>query len=75
MEDEFYFIMTCPLYCKEREEMISLTVKKAPTVSKLSLKDKFIWLMSQKDIELIKILAKYINNSFERRESFLSNKK
>merc|ERR1719378_797520 len=46
-----------------------------PKVSQLSLKDKLNRLMSQEDIEVIKILAKHMTISFEKRLSFLSNKK
>ncbi len=52
VEDEFHFIMIYPLYCGKREEMSPLTENKYPKVSQPSLKDKFVWLISQEDIEI-----------------------
>ena len=73
VEDEIHFIMIYPLYCEKREEMSPLTENKYPKVSQLSLKDKFVWLMSQEDNR--NILAKHSTISFEKRESFLGNKR
>ncbi len=72
VEDEFHFLMICPLYAEERHQLLTVAKGKYPNTSCLSPQDLFIWLMSQEDIELVKILAKNVTLSFRNRDKFLS---
>ncbi len=67
--------MVCPLYSKERQNFISFAGQKYPNTANLTLKIIFFWLMTQEDTELIKFFARNVNLSFQKRESYHSNKK
>lgn len=67
-EDEFHFLITCPKYLAEREILFSYTTKYCSNFEKLSDHNKFLWLMTTEDINIIKKLANYVHSCFEIRK-------
>ena len=49
VEDEFHFLMICPRYVHERNYGHNDIHQSFPSVAYLQLRDKFIWLMSQRN--------------------------
>ena len=66
VEDEFHFILVCPLYEAYRSKYIQETFWKYPTV------ENFARLMSSTNTEIIRNLAIYLFYSFELRNTELS---
>ena len=50
MEDEFHFLMVLPLYRIKRENMPESIYKSFPVKSQISLREQFLWLMSQGNV-------------------------
>ena len=71
VEDEVHFLLTCPEFNEERSDMLNLVYSKFPSTRPLKEQNLFIWLMSQEDRYCINILAKYINHTYQKRNSSL----
>jgi hypothetical protein len=67
VEDEQHFLLTCPHYENHRTILFDAIEKKSPLIHHLSIKDKFIWIMSNQDKDIIIPLAEYIHNAMEIR--------
>lgn len=67
LEDEFHFIITCPLYANTRSIYIPLYYYQYPLV------EKFYQLMSTENVTLIRKLAMYIHNALRERDIFLKS--
>ena len=65
IEDEYHFVIVCPLYADLRKQFIKTYFYKRPNVM------KFIELLKTDNIYIIKNLAKFIYNAFLLRKSFL----
>ena len=72
LEDEFHFVMVCLLYSGERNKLLIKIKERYPYIKNLSLENKFIWLMSQEDTNLIQILATTVRPAFQKREIYLT---
>ena len=58
IEDERYFVMECPLYREERCVLLSKVSNNNPTFSILSTQEKFVYLLSCKDAQILTWLGK-----------------
>ena len=65
VEDEFHFLMVLPLYRIKRENMPESTYKPFPVKSQYSLREQFLWLMSQENGNCINKIAKFITQSMK----------
>ena len=73
MEDEFHFLMECPLYNSERTVLLNKIYEMFPCYEKLSLRDQIIWLMSQENEICINLIASLITQSMSRRTKTLDD--
>ena len=69
IEDEKHFLITCPLYENQREILFqNCRVNSSLFDSLISEENKFIFIMTNEDINVIKSLAKFVSDSFKFRE-------
>ena len=59
-EDELHFIINCPLYINNREIMFNNIGELCQKFKDLPNEAKFIWLFTNEDISVLKLLGKYI---------------
>ena len=60
VEDEKHVIMVCKKYCEDRNTMVNGITDFLPEFKEKNTEQKFICLMSIKDIEVINILNKFL---------------
>ena len=71
VEDEINFIVTFPLFAKEREAMLNPICAKFSSIKMLSEKNIFIWLLSQEDIYCLEMVGKFCSKAFLIRDRTL----
>ena len=71
IEDEQHFLTKCPAYTAERTHLEKVANSSCKNFSALNENQKFIYLMSNDDYVVIKSLAKFIFESFDKREKLL----
>ena len=62
VEDELHFLLTCSALHNERESLIQCITDNCINLIKLINKDKFIWLMNNKNKDILVTLCSYIKN-------------
>ena len=67
IEDEFHFVMKCPVYSEIRNSLFTDVKILHPNFINLSDDDKFVFL----NITCQKNLAQYLCNAFDRRRAIL----
>ena len=72
IEDEKHFLTKCPLYSPERIILHSVCTQNYPRYENLNEYQKFIFLMSNENENIIKALAKFVCNSFDLREKIIA---
>ena len=65
LEDEYFFLLICPLYTDIRKKYISKSYFVRPSVY------KFVYLMSSTDTYIQKKLGQYVHESFKLRKSLI----
>ena len=65
-EDEFHFLMICPVYERLRDAL-NAKMRSFPQVHTLDKDNKAIWLLTNEDKELCNLTATYITNSLKLR--------
>ena len=69
LEDEIHFLIDCKRYKEERTEMYEKIEKFFPNFRRIiDSKSKFIFLMSQENMDTTKIIATYIHRWYQIRE-------
>ena len=71
VENEIHFLVTCPLFAKDREAMLNSIYATFPSIRMLNEKDLFIWLLSQEIIYCLEMVAKFCSKAFLIREKTL----
>ena len=71
-EDECHFILNCPLYDDNRVELTQEVKKTCFNYDQMNDIQKFIFIMSNENENIIKNLAKYIFYSMKKRNEFLN---
>ena len=61
IENEIHFLINCPKYSYERENLFSHVAKTCINFEKLSHQNKFIWLMTSEDTDIIIKVAYFIH--------------
>ncbi len=69
--DEIHFLMICPLFEKERHDLLNKIQEIYPTLN-LSTYNKFVWLLSQEDAKCLNFLSTQVNKCFKKKETFIS---
>ena len=68
IEDEVHFLIDCEKYKKERETAFQAINQFFPTFDSIAQsRDKFVFLMSQENMEVTIIIANFIHKSFMHR--------
>ena len=68
IEDEFHFLITCPQYIAEHEILFLYVAKYCISFKNLSDQNKFLWLMTTEDTNIIQKVAYYVHTCFEIRK-------
>ena len=74
IEDEFHFLINCPLYDQERRNLFISVQSQYPNLLYLDNENKFILLLTSNDPQLLTSLGKYLYLSFQKRDDILNNK-
>lgn len=69
IENEIHFALECTLYAEERKQFLKVIENKYPNFHNLQNKDKFIWLMSNENSQIISDFASYIYKCFMLRKT------
>ena len=72
VEDECHFIINCPLYNDNRSELIQEISKTCLNYDQMNDMQKFIFIMTNENTDIIKQLAKYVYTSMKKRNEFLN---
>ena len=73
VEDEFHFLIQCPLYQEERIKMFAAYDTEIGSINVLSDVEKFILIMSTKSIKMLISLGSFIANSMEKRDTLYAS--
>ena len=57
VEDEYYFMLNCPLYIDIRESLLKNTINKNPSIKQLDQKEQLVWPLNSQDREVILAVA------------------
>ena len=68
-ENEYHFIMNCTNYDCYRNELFQQIIQRHHLFANYNNNEKFLWLMSNVDMEIIPIILKYINICFSKRKT------
>ena len=63
--------MACALYSKERKILENNCNKICMKYTELTNEEKFIYIMSNENDEIIKVLAKFVHDSLSMREKMI----
>ena len=67
-EDEYHFVMKCTLYDDYRQNMIHNMCDLFPNFTEYDDNQRFIWLMSNLNCDVISEFTKYVHSCFVRRK-------
>ena len=72
IEDEYHFIIKCPLYTNERRDLIGLSENMYKNFNSLSDEQKFVFILSNENENILETLARFIFHSLKNREQIIS---
>ena len=72
IEDEEHFLISCPFYTRERETMENKCNKICTRYQHFTNEQKFIFIMSNENDEIINSLSKFVYNASIMREKIVS---
>ena len=74
IEDEPHFIIKCPLYDQERENLLQLVRNQSANFDLIPTEfQKFIFILSNEDPIVLRGLSSFVYNAFRIRDQFLTN--
>ena len=73
IEDEFHFLIQCPLYQEERKKMYAVYDNEIGSINVLSDPEKFIMIMSSRSIKMLLSLGNFIVNSMGKRDALYAS--
>ena len=74
VEDEIHFLIRCPLYNEERTILFQIFRRNCMHFDSLiSDEQKYIYIMTNEDIDITKAVAKFVCDSFKLRDKALQN--
>ena len=72
VEDEKHFLITCPFHENQRDILFQSCRENCELFDSLiSEEEKFVFIMTNEDIDVMKSVAKFISDSFKFRETAL----
>ena len=72
IEDEYHFIIKCPLYNNERRALIGLCGNIYKNFNSLSDEQKFVFILSNENENILETLSRFIFHSLKNREQIIS---
>ena len=69
VEDEFHFVIKCPLYKRLRQALYEKITPKFPIFETYDYKNKFIWLLANLDTNVLNLVAAFVYDCFKQRTS------
>ena len=72
LEDEMHFLLHCSLYKTSREILIGKVADQYPLFNELSHEDKFTFLLSYNDPQILTWTAKFIHDSLQTRNCIIN---
>ena len=69
IEDEFHFLIECPLYNFERDKLVTFITQNTKNFVNLSDKDKFFWILNNEHPESTMRLGKFLCEGFLKRQN------
>jgi hypothetical protein len=69
VEDEFHFLLECPLYRQERNSFLQNIFNNCPNVCNLQPDMQFLWIMSAEDRFVCTETAKYVHVCLQKRQN------
>ena len=73
IKDKSHFIIQCPLYQEERNQMYAVYDNEIGSINVLSDPEKFIMIMSSKSIKMLISLGSFIVNSMGKRDALYAS--
>ena len=73
VEDEIHFLLTCSVLENIRKATLSVIYKLYPNTENLNDKDKFIWLMTTEDPDMLHLLQQMLSSLSEERINKLNS--
>jgi len=70
-ENEIHFVVSCIKYKEQREDLLQ-KINSYTDISHLADKETFIWLLSNEDRLICKLVAKFIKDCFDIRKASIS---
>ena len=74
IEDEPHFLISCPRYTDIRQHMLTQARMLNSCFNYLCTMDKFVFIMSSENCDLIQATAKFIFNAMKRRSQFVTQR-
>ena len=71
VENEEHFLLLCPLYTPERQILENVCKKNCNMYDSLNIEQKFVFIMSNENIDILKTLGKFIAGSMGLREKII----
>ena len=71
VEDEKHFLMSCPLYTKERQKLENVCTTNCTLYSSMNIEQKFVFILSNENPLIIKHFGKFITESMTLREKLV----
>ena len=71
IEDEEHFLVACPLYSPQRKVLEEICKQNCNGFYDLNNKQKFIFIMSNENENMLKVLGKFIYDSMSLREKIV----
>ena len=68
VEDEIHFLLKCPKYEEERNKLLLPIMNSYKNFKELTAENKFIWLLSNENIDIIQELAQFVCTCLEIRK-------
>ena len=72
-EDEIHFLMECSKLNSVRDIYMEKICSNVSSLKKCGLREKFIWILSNEDPNIVKLLVKMIESLFDLRSTLLNN--
>ena len=73
VENEIHFLLSRLVFAEEREKTLEKIYRNFPSTTSLNDQNMFIWLMSQEDYQINKLLGDFLKKSFDKRTKYLNN--
>jgi len=70
LEDEKHFLLHCQILTDERREFTSRILSKYPHFASMENDEKFIFLLQNKDAQIVTWTAKFIYHSMQKRNNY-----